>query len=72
MADPYTIQRCRWAEPTVFLANPLWMAAEDYPWSCRRDRAPRTVEDTATCRTCQRWESRSSDGRRDFGSQRED
>jgi hypothetical protein len=64
MSDGHMIQRCRWAEPTVFLANPLWTAAEDYPWSCRRDGAPRPVEDTLACRTCPRWESRTPTIRR--------
>ncbi len=63
MADPHTIQRCRWAEPTLFLANPLWMAAEEYPWSCHRDGAPHTVPDTTACGTCQRWEPRGSQRR---------
>jgi hypothetical protein len=68
MTDDRTIQRCRWAEPTLFLANPLWMAAEEYPWSCRRDGAPHTVADTTACRDCARWQARG-DERRDSGSQ---
>jgi hypothetical protein len=63
-----TIQACRWAEPTLFLATPLWMAAEQYPWSCRRDGVPHTVEDTAACRTCGRWELRDGDERRNSGN----
>lgn len=69
MPDTHTIQGCRWAEPTLFLANPLWMAAETYPWSCRRDGLPKPVDDTGDCRTCGRWESRSPD-RRDSGTVR--
>jgi hypothetical protein len=57
MPDPHSIQRCRFAEPTVFLANPLWAAAEEYPWSCHRDGAPRIVDDTAACHGCPRWEA---------------
>jgi hypothetical protein len=68
MPDGHSIQRCRWAEPTVFLANPLWTAAEDYPWSCQRDGAPRAVEDTLACRTCARWELRTPAVRRDPGT----
>ena len=68
MPDARTIQRCRWAEPTLFLVNPLWTAAEEYPWSCRRDGAPHTVEDTAACRTCARWESRDGGDRRNSGN----
>lgn len=67
MPDAHTIQRCRWAEPTIFLANPQWTAAEDYPWSCRRDATPRPVEDTQACQTCPRWESRPPAVRRNPG-----
>jgi hypothetical protein len=68
MPDGHSIQRCRWAEPTVFLANPLWTAAEDFPWSCQRDGVPHPVEDTLACRTCARWESRTPPVRRDPGT----
>lgn len=54
MADPRQIQRCRWAEPTLFLPNPYWLAAEDSPWSCGIDPEPRPIEDTEACRTCAR------------------
>jgi hypothetical protein len=67
MSDGHTIQRCRYAQPTVFLANPLWTAAEDYPWSCRRDGTPHHVEDTKACQTCPRWESRTAPARRESG-----
>jgi len=70
MPDARTIQRCRWAEPTLFLTAPLWTAAEEYPWSCRRDGLPRPVDDTAGCRTCGRWEARTPEERRDFGTRR--
>jgi hypothetical protein len=69
MPDGHTIQRCRWAEPTLFLINPLWMAAEEYPWSCRRDDAPHPVEDTTTCRTCARWQPGGAGDRRNLGGQ---
>ncbi|HYT66148.1 MAG TPA: hypothetical protein VEL51_07020 [Vicinamibacterales bacterium] len=48
-------QRCQWAEPTLFLAHPFWIAAEEYPWSCRVDSVPRPIEDTTACRACDRW-----------------
>jgi hypothetical protein len=67
MPDRHTVQLCRWAEPTVFLANPLWTAAEDYPWSCRRDGAPHAVEDTQACETCPRWEPQPAPDRRNPG-----
>jgi hypothetical protein len=55
MAGLRSVQRCLWAEPTLFLANPFWMAAEQYPWSCHADGIPRPVEDTAACDACGRW-----------------
>lgn len=68
MAIPHTVQNCRWAEPTLLLENPLWMAAEDYPWSCRRDGDTRILATTTVCRACQRWELRESSGRRNSGT----
>jgi hypothetical protein len=62
MPDPRTIQACRWAEPTVFLPTPLWTAAENFPWSCNRDGAPRVVQDTTACLDCPRWEGSAVDG----------
>jgi hypothetical protein len=64
MPEVRTIQHCRWAEPTLLLADPLWMAAEEYPWSCRRDKRPHPIDDTAFCQTCPRWESRDEPARR--------
>jgi hypothetical protein len=58
MSDPRNVQGCRWAEPTIFQENPLWTAAEDYPWSCKADGDPRVVEDTGRCETCGRWAPR--------------
>jgi hypothetical protein len=55
MAEPRHVQCCQWAEPTLFLANPFWTAAEDYPWSCHADGVPHPVEDTAACGACSRW-----------------
>ena len=67
MPDARSIQRCRWAEPTLFLVNPLWTAAEEYPWSCRRDGVPRAVPDTTACAICPRWEERDRDRRWNSG-----
>ena len=55
-----TVQRCRWAEPTLFLDDPKWMEAEAYPWSCRADGDPELVEDTERCNTCGRWVARDA------------
>jgi hypothetical protein len=68
MSDARTVQNCRWAEPTLFLVSPLWTAAEDYPWSCRRDGAPAPVSDPTACQTCPRWEPREAEGRRESGT----
>jgi hypothetical protein len=62
MSDPRQALRCRWAEPTLFLANPLWTAAEDYPWSCQADGLARPIEDTASCGVCTRWAARAARG----------
>jgi hypothetical protein len=64
MSMPRTVQGCRWSEPTLFLVGPLWMAAEDYPWSCHRDGPPRHLPDTVACAACGRWEGRDADDRR--------
>jgi hypothetical protein len=58
MADAHDVQHCRWAEPTLFVAHPYWTEAENCPWSCLADGAPRPVEDTGICRICGRWVSR--------------
>ena len=58
MPDARNVQACRWAESTLVLVNPLWLAAEEYPWSCRADDPPHPVDDTAACRSCARWEAR--------------
>jgi hypothetical protein len=57
MEEPRRVQHCRWAQPTLFLAGPLWAHAEDYPWSCDADGRPRLIEDTRVCRSCDRWTS---------------
>jgi hypothetical protein len=58
MSKPHTIQRCRWAEPTLFQDPPHWTAAEDYPWSCNAEGEPHPVIDTLVCLTCGRWAAR--------------
>jgi len=55
MAESRRVQHCRWAQPTLFVAGPLWAAAEEYPWSCDADGEPRLIQDTAACRACGRW-----------------
>jgi hypothetical protein len=59
MKESRNVQRCRWAEPTLFLASPYWTSAEEYPWSCHADGAPpHPVEDTTDCAVCNRWATR--------------
>ena len=58
MTEPRNVQRCRWAEPTLFQESPIWTEAEDYPWSCKADGDPHVVEDTGVCATCGRWAPR--------------
>jgi hypothetical protein len=60
MADPRTVQRCRWAEPTLFVDEPIWTEAEQYPWTCRAEGPPHVVEDTTLCATCGRWVPRDA------------
>jgi hypothetical protein len=61
MADLRNVQRCRWAEPTLFADTPVWIAAEDFPWACYADGPPRPLEDTQQCSVCRRWSPRPSE-----------
>jgi hypothetical protein len=61
MGVPHSVQHCRWAEPTLYVVHPYWTAAEEFPWSCNADGAPRPVEDTGICRVCGRWRPRECD-----------
>ena len=47
---------CRWAIPTLFQAEPIWLDAWARPWTCMRDSAPRTLLTTEECRSCPGWE----------------
>ena len=51
---------CRWATPTLMLPAPLWFDAENSPWSCVRDAAPRVLFSTDACEICSRWEPRQT------------
>jgi hypothetical protein len=48
---------CRWATPTLFLADPYWWDAEGCPWACVRERVPRVLENTEVCTDCPHWEA---------------
>lgn len=62
MTERHTVQHCRWAEATLHLDDPLWTEAEAYPWSCRADGDPQTVQDVELCATCGRWVPRDAGG----------
>lgn len=55
MKSPHAVTTCRWATPTLSLPYPLWLAAEDTPWSCTRLPDPRPLESTDACATCPHW-----------------
>jgi hypothetical protein len=57
-ADRHQAANCRWAAPTLMLPAPLWFDAENSPWSCVRDAAPRALITTDACEACPRWEMR--------------
>ena len=59
MSTTHGAGTCRWAVPTLFMAAPTWMDAEERPWTCLRDHAPRELDSTDVCRTCARWEARA-------------
>jgi hypothetical protein len=52
----HSASTCRWATPTLFLQAPFWFEAENAPWTCVRDAAPRLLDTAEPCATCLRWE----------------
>jgi hypothetical protein len=55
---------CRWAVPTLFLREPLWLAAWDSPWTCVRDpERPRPLVTTEECASCPHWEEQTAEPR---------
>jgi hypothetical protein len=56
MTDKQHAANCRWATPTLFVAAPHWLDAEEYPWTCIRDTVPRALQTTERCTDCPRWE----------------
>lgn len=59
MAESHSVQRCRWAAPTLFQKSPLWLQADEYPWSCGADGEMKPVVQTKACESCDRWASRA-------------
>lgn len=60
---------CRWARATLDEPTPIWLEADDRPWTCERDGVIRTLESTEACEDCPHWEgaraakSTDADGR---------
>jgi hypothetical protein len=52
---------CKWARPTLQEPNPIWLAAEERPWSCERDGTPRPLESTEPCEDCPEWTASAPD-----------
>jgi hypothetical protein len=59
MSGSHAAATCRWATPTLFLADAQWLDAWDYSWSCQRHGAPRVLRAPEDCATCARWELRT-------------
>jgi hypothetical protein len=53
---------CKWARPTLDEPAPLWLAAEQAPWTCERDREPHALESTDVCEDCPRWQPKDPAG----------
>ena len=55
MKNQHAVTTCQWATLTLSLPYPLWLAAEDAPWSCARTPDARPLESTDACATCPKW-----------------
>ena len=51
---------CKWARPTLQEPTPVWLAAEDRPWTCERDGTLRPLESTEACADCPHWTEREA------------
>ena len=58
MGSRHVVTNCRWATPTLFLTDPLWLEAWDHPWACTRAPRPRPLKTTDECHLCTAWEAR--------------
>lgn len=56
MAERKSVETCRWGRQTIRVPYPYWLDAEDRPWTCMRDEAPRPLENTDVCHNCPRWQ----------------
>jgi len=55
MTNPTSVETCRFARQTIRMPYPIWLDADDKPWTCLRDAQPRPLEDTSVCHDCPRW-----------------
>jgi hypothetical protein len=55
MKNLHSVTTCQSGVATLSLPYPLWLDAEDRPWSCTRTAEPRPLEFTDVCATCPRW-----------------
>ena len=53
----HTAASCRWAVATLHMPAPVWLEAQDRPWTCLREPGPRPLLTTEACASCSRWES---------------
>ena len=52
---------CHWLTPTRIMPHPYSFEADEKPWTCLRDGAPRalTCGEVERCANCPRWETRT-------------
>ena len=55
MRSLHGVTTCQWGTPTLSLPYPLWLAAEDRPWSCTRTSEMRALDLTDVCADCPQW-----------------
>jgi hypothetical protein len=55
MTDPTSVATCRFARLTVRMPYPLWLEAEDKPWTCLREEPARPLDDASVCHECPHW-----------------
>jgi hypothetical protein len=60
MDTTHGVASCRWATPTLFLSQPLWLHAWDSPWGCIRGGIVRVLHSSELCTGCSKWEPRGT------------
>ena len=46
---------CKWARPTIEVPSPVWLDAEQSPWTCVRTGTPIVLDSTEPCAACSHW-----------------